>query len=198
MDQKAFEAAVRAYWIVREVQAAKQATGGRADASLRGAVTGGAHLDELVGVFAELFLAAGFAVDSVRRSVGLDLPGYYRPSKRWDLVVVERGALIAAIELKSHVGPSFGNNFNNRAEEAIGSATDVWHAYHRGAFGAVYAHGWDTSSSSNARWPQPGSSDLVTAPFASTRYSSRPPTWTAIGSFANASSGRGSTMRPAS
>ena len=43
--------------------------------------------------------------------------------------------LIAALEFKSHVGPSFGNNFNNRTEEAIGTAHDVWTAYREGAFG---------------------------------------------------------------
>ena len=36
-------------------------------------------------------------------------------------------------ELKSHVG-SFGNNFNNRTEEATGSALDIWTAYREGAF----------------------------------------------------------------
>jgi len=43
--------------------------------------------------------------------------------------------LVAAIELKSQVGPSFGNNFNNRVEEAIGTAHDLWTAYREGAFG---------------------------------------------------------------
>jgi hypothetical protein len=33
------------------------------------------------------------------------------------------------------VGPSFGNNFNNRAEEALGTAVDLWTAYREGAFG---------------------------------------------------------------
>jgi hypothetical protein len=33
------------------------------------------------------------------------------------------------------VGPSFGNNFNNRTEEAIGTAVDLWTAYREGAFG---------------------------------------------------------------
>lgn len=41
--------------------------------------------------------------------------------------------LLAGIEFKSQVG-SFGNNYNNRTEEAIGSATDVWAAYREGAF----------------------------------------------------------------
>ena len=43
------------------------------------------------------------------------------------------GQLFAALELKSQVG-SFGNNFNNRTEEAVGSATDLWAAYREGAF----------------------------------------------------------------
>lgn len=33
------------------------------------------------------------------------------------------------------MGPSFGNNFNNRTEEAIGTAHDLWTAYREGAFG---------------------------------------------------------------
>jgi hypothetical protein len=41
---------------------------------------------------------------------------------------------LAALEFKSQVGPSFGNNFNNRTEEALGSATDIWAAYREGAF----------------------------------------------------------------
>ena len=45
------------------------------------------------------------------------------------------GRLVVAVELKSHVGPSFGNNFNNRAEEAIGNAEDIWTAYRQGLFG---------------------------------------------------------------
>jgi hypothetical protein len=43
------------------------------------------------------------------------------------------------MEFKSQVGPSFGNNFNNRSEEAIGSATDIWVAYREGRFGKTPA-----------------------------------------------------------
>ena len=41
--------------------------------------------------------------------------------------------MVAAIEFKSQIG-SFGNNYNNRTEGAIGSATDIWAAYREGAF----------------------------------------------------------------
>ena len=44
------------------------------------------------------------------------------------------GQLLAAIEAKSQVGPSFGNNSNNRTEEAMGSALDLWTAFREGAF----------------------------------------------------------------
>jgi len=63
------------------------------------------------------------------------LPGYYRPTKAWDLVVVHEGVLVAAIELKALGGPSFGNNYNNRVEEGIGNAVDVWAGYREGLFG---------------------------------------------------------------
>jgi hypothetical protein len=53
----------------------------------------------------------------------------------WDVLVIHEGRLVAAVELKSQVGPSFGNNFNNRTEEAIGTAHDLWTAYREGAFG---------------------------------------------------------------
>jgi hypothetical protein len=44
------------------------------------------------------------------------------------------GQLLAALELKAQVGPSFANNFNSRAEEALGTALDLWTAYREGAF----------------------------------------------------------------
>jgi len=62
------------------------------------------------------------------------LPGFFRPTKEWDLIVVRNKTLLAAIEVKSQAGPSFGNNFNNRTEEALGSALDLWTAYRERAF----------------------------------------------------------------
>jgi hypothetical protein len=67
----------------------------------------------------------------------VELPGYFRPEKKWDLVVVHGDTLAAAIEFKSQVGPSFGNNYNNRTEEAIGNAVDIWTAYREGRFGTT-------------------------------------------------------------
>ncbi len=63
-----------------------------------------------------------------------ELPGFYRPTKNWDWIVVADKQLLAVLELKSQVGPSFGNNFNNRVEEALGNATDLWKACAEGTF----------------------------------------------------------------
>lgn len=78
----------------------------------------------------------GVDTSHIRTGTKLELPGYYRSEKRWDLLVVADGHLVAAIEFKSQVGPSFGNNANNRSEEAIGSAEDIWTAYREGRFGS--------------------------------------------------------------
>lgn len=136
MNQQEFEKAVRTYWQVRTGQQQRQIASGRGDAGSRGAVTGGAHMDAMAAVMEEIFIDAGFPRHSISRSSAVELPGYFRPEKKWDLVVVHKGTLAAAIEFKSQVGPSFGNNYNNRTEEAIGNAVDVWTAYREGRYGS--------------------------------------------------------------
>ncbi len=102
----------------------------------RSAVTGGAHLDGFADLIRGLIVGAGIADTAVHRRTRVELPGYYRAEKKWDLVVVVDGRLFATVEFKAQVGPSFGNNYNNRTEEALGSATDFWAAYREGAFRA--------------------------------------------------------------
>ena len=126
--------AVRHFWETRQGQAQKQQDSGRADQGSRGAVTGGKQMDGFVDLVREIITKSGLSVDTIHTSSCLELPGYFRPEKKWDLVVVDDGVLIAAIEFKSQIGPSFGNNFNNRSEEAIGTAQDIWTAYREGAF----------------------------------------------------------------
>jgi hypothetical protein len=92
-------------------------------------------MDGLAKLVEEYFVEAGFDPDSIGRGTSVELPGYFRAEKKWDLVVIHQDSLAAAIEFKSQVGPSFGNNYNNRTEEAIGSATDIWTAYREGRFG---------------------------------------------------------------
>lgn len=89
-------------------------------------------MDGFAQLLVGLMIEAGVQRSDIFLKPG-ELPGYFRPTKEWDLVVVREGQLIAAIELKSQVG-SFGNNFNNRTEEALGAAADLWTAYRKGQF----------------------------------------------------------------
>jgi len=89
-------------------------------------------MDGFIGLFAGLIRNAGAPEAAIFRKTKIELPGFFRPTKEWDMLVVVNGHLLAAIEAKSQVGPSFGNNFNNRTEEAIGSAVDLWTAYREG------------------------------------------------------------------
>jgi hypothetical protein len=133
--KKGLRAAIRHFWSVRDQQSLRQgAESGVRDAGLRSAVTGGKHLDGFVGLCRILLIEAGIVDAEVFHRQSLELPGYYRAEKCWDLVVVVDGTLLAAIEFKAQVGPSFGNNFNNRTEEALGNATDLWAAYREGIF----------------------------------------------------------------
>jgi hypothetical protein len=133
MDQRVAKA-VAAYWHTRERQASKQATSGRKDQGARGAVTGGAQMDGFIGLVTAIILGAGIDRKCIFHETALELPGFFRPTKKWDLLVVKNGQLLVGLEAKSQVGPSFGNNFNNRTEEAMGSALDLWTAYREGAF----------------------------------------------------------------
>jgi hypothetical protein len=131
---RAVSEAVKVYWSTRERQSQKQKAAGGVDQGLRSAVTGGAQMNGFVQLITSLVIEAGIDRSSIHYNESLELPGYFRPTKRWDLVVVVDGRLIAALEAKSQVGPSFGNNFNNRTEEAMGSALDLWTAFREKAF----------------------------------------------------------------
>jgi len=109
--------AVAHYWRTRSDQRKKQQKTGKLDQGLRGAVTGGAQMDGFVRLFTNLICDAGIERECLFCERTLELPRFFRPTKEWDLVVVKDRTLIAAIEAKSQVGPSFGNNFNNRTEE---------------------------------------------------------------------------------
>lgn len=126
--------AVRRMWDTRAAQAERQLATGKHDAGTRGTVTGGRHLDAFAEILGDLAREAGFRSEEIRYRKGVELPGFYRPTKQWDLVVIRRDRLCAAVELKSMSG-SYGKNLNNRAEEALGSATDVWAAFNKGTLG---------------------------------------------------------------
>ena len=124
--------AVAHYWKTLGRQGKKQKGG---DTGARSNVTGGKQMDAFADLVAAVLEENGMPKADIHLDHKLELPGFFRPNKKWDLVVVYKGQFVAALELKSQAGPSFGNNFNNRAEESIGISKDFWTAYEKGAFG---------------------------------------------------------------
>ncbi|MGW8796648.1 PaeR7I family type II restriction endonuclease [Streptomyces sp. NPDC055775] len=122
-----FEEAVEGYWKAKsqqhELSKIKDAVG----AGTAGSVRGGKHFDYIAALLSKFFLEAGYSTEDIRveKRQRLELPGYYRPQKQWDVVVTSGDTLVAAFELKALGAPSFANNYNNRVEEALGSAVDL-------------------------------------------------------------------------
>jgi len=127
--------AIRHFWQTRLDQAKSQGkTTGKKDYGNRGAVTGGKQIDGFIRLMAELLAESGLPAEFIHLDkTNIVLPGWFRPAKEWDLIAIADGILLATVEFKSQVG-SFGNNANNRSEEAIGNGMDLQTAYREGAF----------------------------------------------------------------
>jgi type II restriction enzyme len=112
----------------REKAAELQVEKGIVDVGLRSQVTSGKHLDSLVRAIVrdlcDLGLSPAEILTGNRRT---KLPGWFRATKRWDILGFSGNELVTAIELKSIYG-SYGNNLNNRAEESIGGVVDARYA----------------------------------------------------------------------
>lgn len=129
--------AVRFYWRTKKAAHRKNQSGDRKDAGNRGGATAGKNLDGLTKIFADIAKETGpRSLEIYKNKTQVVLPGHFRPSKQWDLVLIHEGRLIATLELKSLGGPSFGNNANNRCEEALGSGLDLSVAQREGVFGS--------------------------------------------------------------
>ena len=136
--EEALGDAVRHFWNTRAGQRSRQGRStGTKDAGSRADVTGGKHADGFVRLIASVVSDAELPDAEIMihttNKRRLTLPGHFRPGKEWDVVVLSGRNLVAVVEVKSQVG-SFGNNYNNRIEEALGSATDFWTAYRKGLF----------------------------------------------------------------
>jgi hypothetical protein len=107
------------------------ADGGLAGGGARAA----GHMNGVRDLVKTIFVEAGMPGSSIVYEPYL--PGYYRARKRWDMAVVYKGSLVAAVEFKSMVG-SVGKNINNRFEEALGNVTDARAAQQKfAAFGKI-------------------------------------------------------------
>ena len=132
LDQRISEA-VAYYWSKLSDQAEEQRESEAATRGRRAEVLGGRQMDEFYVLCEDLLMDAGLPEESIYHDHSATLPGFYRATKRWDLAVVHEDELLAVIEFKS-ISSSFGNNLNNRIEEALGNSTDIYAAYEEGAF----------------------------------------------------------------
>lgn len=96
-------------------------------------VRSGKTLDAFVDVFTWIVHSHGLPEATVMTGRQAQLPGFFRPTKSWDVLILNNGTLLAAIELKS-IADSFGKNANNRNEEALGSGVDLKEAFEEDAF----------------------------------------------------------------
>jgi hypothetical protein len=127
------KAAIELFWNTRNKQTNQQTTKNVKDTGNRSAVTGGKQLDGFLNLLCVVAGDIGIPKNCIYTK-GNHIPGYFRPTKDWDLLIISPNKkLISVIELKSQVG-SFGNNFNNRTEESLGSAIDLWTAFREKAY----------------------------------------------------------------
>lgn len=125
--------AIKFFWQTRNNQLTTQSTRIIQDYGNRGAVTGGQQLNGFLTLFRQIAIDTGVPEECIFLK-GNIIPGFFRPTKDWDLLIITpTKKLISVIEFKSQVG-SFGNNFNNRTEEALGSAIDLWTAFREKVF----------------------------------------------------------------
>jgi len=109
--------AVKSFWEVRD-------TAG---------VRSGKTLDAFEELFSWVVHNNGMPEAKIVTGSKAKLPGFFRPTKSWDILILNQNTLIAAIELKS-IADSFGKNANNRNEEALGSGIDIKEAFEEDAF----------------------------------------------------------------
>lgn len=110
---------------------------GTVDVGLRSQVTSGKHMDEIALLVSQDLIQMGVDEDEIHcKKKDVEIPGWFRATKQWDILAFKDGQLITGIELKSISG-SYGNNLNNRVEEAIGEAIDAKYASDRGLLNRV-------------------------------------------------------------
>ncbi|MGW4441048.1 PaeR7I family type II restriction endonuclease [Streptomyces sp. NPDC004596] len=125
-DREALEQAIYDMWVYRK----------------RFGIRSGKHMKPVEDLLSDyIFGINGAAALQIKTGRAARLPGFYRPRKDWDLVVMDGKRLLVAIEAKSQGVEKIGNNTNNRNEEAVGSATDLRLVYQAGRVGEPL-EGW--------------------------------------------------------
>ena len=120
------EEAIREFWNAREEQARQQQRG-RFDSTSFVRIRQGTWA--VVDAVVEGLVGCGVPRASIRRDPRLGLPSAYLPGTRpWDLLVLDDGIPVAAMDLRFQMG-SAGKNLANRMGEFVSQAADLQRAY---------------------------------------------------------------------
>jgi hypothetical protein len=98
ISRRDLEDAVAAYWGAKNEQVEHSLIRSAIGAGTAGSVRGGRHFDAIATLIGRFFIEAGYPTSTVRlsKSQRLELPGYFRPQKQWDVVVTYGDTLNAA------------------------------------------------------------------------------------------------------
>ena len=95
--EKQTKEAVKAFWGNRAAAKEKQIALGKADQGERAGVTSGKNMDGFALLVVDLVRKNGLKDAQIHQQRALlTLPGYFRPTKLWDMVVMRKGRLVAA------------------------------------------------------------------------------------------------------
>jgi hypothetical protein len=122
--ETAIRRAVKLFWTGMEAARVRQRDAGKSDQGERAAVTAGKNMNGFIELMADVVRGNGLksAQIHLQRRL-LTLPGFFRPTKLWDMLVMNDGKLIAALEFKSQVGPSFGTTATTEPRRRLGMHT---------------------------------------------------------------------------
>ena len=99
--EKWAQRAIADFWKSRKAAAARQRKKGAVDSGTRGSVTAGKNLHGFLSLVSEIVRRNGLSqFDVVPARSALTLPGFFRATKNWDILVLHRQQLVAAIEFK--------------------------------------------------------------------------------------------------
>lgn len=106
--------------------------------------TSDVHLDGLMDAMIDDLVEGGINRSSIKkkptrpnpndRQPDTTVPGWFRPTKNWDIAIYHGDELMGLIELKT-LTKSVAKNVNNRIEESIGSPFDLSNAVLEGLLG---------------------------------------------------------------
>jgi hypothetical protein len=132
--------AVARYWSALVAQSNKQKLG--MDHGRRSAVTGCKQMDGFCELVDWVLRENGLGEASIYVRSDRQLPGFFRPTKEWDMLVVHDGRTVAAIAFTLHRVPPLPSDTSTRIEETIGMAEGMWTAFRQGANGRSRPRPW--------------------------------------------------------